>query len=187
MTHLYRLAAKFISAGGSLTLATFLNKLCTEAVWANVRVSVLSNKSKSFARRIVHDLLPTDTRLSTISRNSDGSCRFGCFGNPSGDLVHCLFLCQMSKEVGQWLFDIYKLNFPNACFSDILRMDLSDKDALTVLTVKTLEYIWYQRAASKRAILEECLSNISADLEILDLTKYHHISGEIKQLIRALD
>ena len=101
--------------------------------------------------------------------------------------MHCLFLCQMSKEVGQWLIDIYKLNYPYACISDILRMNLSDKDALTVLTVKTLEYIWYQRAASKRANLEECLSNISADLEILDLTKYHHISGEIKQLLRVLD
>ena len=148
---------------------------------------VLSNSSKSFAWRLVHDLLPTDMRLSSASRNLVGSCRFGCIGDPNGDLEHCLFWCQMTSDVGQWILNIHKQNYPNACASNILKLDLSDKVALTVLTIKALEYSWYQRAASKRAKIAECISSISADLEILDLTKYRHISGEIKQLLRVLD
>ena len=165
------------------------NDVNWSAVWVNVRQPALSNKSKSFAWKLSHDLLPTDERLSVIPKTSTGTgvCRFGCIGDPCGDLEHCLFWCQMTKDVGQWLLDIHKLNYPNVCASNVLRLDLSDKVALTLLTIKTFEYSWYQRAASKKVKLADCIASISADLEILDLTRYRHISGEMKQLLRVLD
>ena len=156
-----------------------------ETVWANVRVSAISNSSKSFAWKLVHDLLPTEKRLSVTSRNTTGSCRFGCVGNPYGDIEHCLFWCQMTNEVGQWLLGIHRQNDPNSKVSSILKMDLCRNAALTVLTIKTLEYCWWRRTANKMALLSECLSNISADLEILDMTKHSHTSSEIRQLLEG--
>ena len=64
-----------------------------------------------------------------------------------------------------------------------LRMDLQGNMALTVLTIKTLEYCWCRRSANKKAVLAECISSISADLVILDMTKHSHISSEIRQLL----
>ena len=154
-----------------------------DTVWANVRVSAVSNSSKSFAWKLVHDLLPTEKRLSVTSRNISDSCRFGCIGNPCGDIEHCLFWCQMTYEVGQWLLGIHKLNDPNSSTSGILRMDLQGNMVLTFVTIKTLEYCWCRRSANKKAVLAECISSISADLVILDMTKHSHISSEIRQLL----
>ena len=141
-----------------------------EAVWSNVRHPALSNQTKSFAWKFIHDLLPTEVRLHAASLN-DPYCRFSCPGNPIGDLEHSLFQCRMTAEVGSWLLDVHQKVNPSSNPSLIMRLDSQANIGLLILTIKTFEFCWIKRSVSRVAMLVEFLSFLEEDLKVLDMTK----------------
>ena len=55
----------------------------------------------------MHDTLPTEARLSRILKNSPANCK-QCDVQRTADLVHCLFVCICSREVGGWLLSMFQ-------------------------------------------------------------------------------
>ena len=154
-----------------------------EAVWSNARHPVLSNQTKSFAWKFIHDLLPTEVKLHAASL-SDPHCRFSCAGNPIGDLEHSLFQCRMTAEVGSWLLNVHQKVNPGSNPNLIMMLDSQANIGLLILTIKIFEYCWSKRSASREAILVEFLSLLECDLKVLDMTKYQPVGEEVRQLSR---
>ena len=154
-----------------------------EAVWSNVRHPALSNQTKSFAWKFVHDLLPTEVRLYAASLNKDPYCRFSCVGNPIGDMEHCFFQCRTTAEVGSWLLNVHqKVNsVSNPCL--IMKLDFQANVGLLILIIKALEFCWSKRSASRDAILVEFLASLETELKVLDMTKYRPVGEQVRQLV----
>ena len=152
-----------------------------EAVWANVRHPALSNQTKSFVWKFIHDLLPSEVRLHAASLN-DPYCRFSCAGNPVGDLEHCFFRCTLIAEVGSWLLNVHEKVNPGSTPSLIMRLDSQANYGLLLLTIKAFEYCWLKRSVGRDGILVEFLSSLERDLKVLDMTRYRPVGEEVRQL-----
>ena len=144
-------------------------------IWHNCRLSCFDSEMSSFSFKLVHDLLPTDERLSRFLPNNSSLCKY-CTDSPSSDHLHVFFLCSLSCEVGGWLLRVVREIDPTATPDAILRLEISGGDALLWLTVYALLYIWRQRSKKKRAVIEDFTSMCRTDLDVLSLTKHSYIA-----------
>jgi len=135
-------------------------------VWSNVRMSALPNASKSFAWKLMHDLLPTENRLFSVSNITSNKCKFSCPGDPIGDLEHCFFNCKLTSEVGMWLLRIFEKENPGTNPRLILRLDFENNELL-FLTVEAFHFCWSRRAGGKKATLTDFKPSIYADLMLM--------------------
>ena len=138
-------------------------------IWFRVRMPSLTSEVASFGWKMIHELLPTESRMSTTVRNTAPSCKFKCPGIPEADLQHCLLSCSLVKDVGSWLLSILH-TFYNEEFSEVnilfLNRDLCEGGIWVILN--TLHFCWSKRSLGKRATIEDCISSLKADLSILD-------------------
>ena len=73
-----------------------------DEIWSAYRMPCLSSATRSF----LPELLPTEQRLDRIGRNNGALCKYTCLGQPIADLDHCLFSCDLVKDVGMWLLQL---------------------------------------------------------------------------------
>ena len=151
-------------------------------VWSNVRMPVIPNASKSFAWKLVHDLLPTENRLFAASSVSSNKCKASCPGDPIADLEHCFFDCQLTNELGMWLLNIFKRVIPHSNPRVILNLEFENAELL-FLTIEVLYFSWSRRTIGKKASLVEFTSSIDADLMILSESKYRNLGEKVKTLM----
>ena len=145
-------------------------------IWLQARSKSLKSDATSFCFKLLHDLLPTEHRLSSILRNVSPSCKFYCHDNGTAaraDLTHCLFTCKLVQDVGRWLFIIIGeyLKFQPS-YSNIMYLNLDVCDGVIWVIVNTLMHCWKKRSMGRRATIEECLACLITDLNILSDTKY---------------
>ena len=98
-------------------------------IWHRARLKALSSDATSFCFKMLHNLLPTEYRLSTILRNVSPTCKFSCHGEAPADLQHCLLTCNLVQNVGKWLLSLIELQLESEPLSvDVisLNLDLSD-------------------------------------------------------------
>ena len=154
-----------------------------DVVWCNVRMPALSFTSKSFAWKLMHDLLATEERLGKTLKNNESVCRFSCPGDPIGNLEHCFFSCRLTSEVGAWLIRICQTAYVNACPKSILKLDCSDS-CLSFLVIKALHYCWCQRQSGKKASVDGFKSSIIVDAEILSGTRHRAFCETVIQIVQ---
>ena len=73
-----------------------------ETSWRHARMMGLGTEVTSFLWKLLHNILPTELRLSRIMPNSQENCKF-CLHPVTVDLLHCLLECVHTQEVGGWL------------------------------------------------------------------------------------
>ena len=98
--------------------------------WKRVRIACLSSNTMTFLWKLMHQLLPTEERISSSDGNMPSSGRSGCADNIEANLEHCLFECTLSSEVGSWLLETVQAFFPSATAASIISLDLSDNNAV---------------------------------------------------------
>ena len=59
--------------------------------WKRVRIACLLSNTMTFLWKLMHQLLPTEERISSSVGNMPSSCRSGCADNIEANLEHCLF------------------------------------------------------------------------------------------------
>ena len=89
-----------------------------ERIWRNGRLSCLDNNSLSFAFMLIHDLLPSESKVSEIIGSSPPECKFSC--QHISDYLHIFFECFHSSAIGDWLFNIVTKFDPSTNKSAIL-------------------------------------------------------------------
>ena len=142
-------------------------------IWLRARTKGLSSEATSFCFRMLHDLLPTEQRLSSILKNVSSRCKFPCQNDDTADLSHCLLTCNLVQDVGRWLITVIGqlLEFQPE-YSNIIYLNLDLCDGAIWLIVNTLLYSWKKRSIGRRATVEECYACLTSDLNILRDTKH---------------
>ena len=142
------------------------------SVWSTVRLPSLDSDATSFAWKLVHGLLPCEGRVGEVIPNTPSNCRHNCPGNPVGDLPHVFFTCKMTEEVGAWLSHCVLKFDPLASPSHILRLEVVGNEGLLWIIIQTLFYLWNKRTSLKKSNLQNCLSSLKAEVEILARTRH---------------
>ena len=143
--------------------------------WTNCRLPSFTSKMTSFSFKLVHDLLPSEERISCIIPNNSSVCKH-CSDNSIADTLHVFFLCSLSQELGDWLLRVVREVDATATPDSVLRLEIYGGDALVWLTVAALSYTWEQRVKKKKAITTDFISICQGDLDIIDLTKHQNIA-----------
>ena len=82
-----------------------------ETTWRRARLKGLGSAATSFLWKLVHKLLPTEDRLARILPSSEPGCKL-CPNPAPADLVHCLFRCVSTREMGSKLISFISTHDP---------------------------------------------------------------------------
>ena len=139
-----------------------------ERSWSLARIKGLDSEQISFLWKILHDLLPTQERISRIMNTNDPMCKL-C--NTEPDNLSHLFSCSITREVCQALLQVVRSVCPDASSQDILflSLDLDKSNQFTMIWFisSTLAHVWSQRSAKKRSSLVETRAVLEARVNIL--------------------
>ena len=91
-----------------------------ETSWRRARLKGIGSDGTSFLWKMLHNLLPTEARLSRILPNSSEQCKL-CPAPATADLTHCLFACVSTREAGNWLLSLVRQHDPTATTQKLVR------------------------------------------------------------------
>ena len=144
----------------------------------------------SFLFKLLHGILPTSARVNRILQNSSSFCA-RCDGSIVEDLEHALVYCEANGDVGHTLLALV------AHFTDI-NVILSVTDVLTFnfesstndhtfsliwLLGKTFLSMWIKRCEKKQIRKVEIISEIEAQLKIVEKTNITNAKVIIRDLL----
>ena len=141
----------------------------------NSRLPSLDFHRTSFSFKLLHNLLTTEYRVSTIMPNSSPYCKFGC-GNIHSDQLHVFFHCRLSYETGNWLLHLVRKLDPSADTERILKLDLNCDDAIFWIIITTLHSIWESRSKMRRLTVPEAKAILLTEVNVLHQTRFKNIA-----------
>ena len=151
-----------------------------EKSWQLARLKGLEADQISFLWRLLHNLLPTQSRVSRILQQQDSSCK-SC-QHPVDDLPH-LFSCPSSNLVCNALLRTMRTLQPNITSQQILLLSLDIEPTMEFAAVwlvsSTLMYVWLQKSAKKNCSLLEIRSTLEARVNMLRRGKKQQNSATI--------
>ena len=147
-----------------------------ELTWRRARMKGLGSEATSFLWKLLHQLLPTEERLSRILPNTSALCKFCPDIQVAANLEHCFFNCIKTKEVGSWLLSLIKQYDPTTSSATLIKLEFETSGAtempLVWLTAHALLYIWGMRLNGKTASLILTRANLESKISLLRETRY---------------
>ena len=162
-----------------------------DITWRMSRMKGLDSELTAFIFKLLHCLLPSQDRVSRITRNQTqniGLCLL-CQTEVE-DLPHAFFSCRHSCVAGLSLLGYLQVLCPNTSQEDALHLqlghDLDEQEQLAAvcLLATGLKYIWSTRVEKKAVILYKMRSEIEAKISVLRRTRYSSAGDKIAEMIR---
>ena len=157
-----------------------------KSAWRLVRTKGLRSQHSSFLFKLLHQLLPTQDRISRITKDS-GVCKVCLVEND--DLLHALYQCPNSRATADHLLGLVHVAVPDLPPDKLLRLDfgteLNEDEVLPLLTIVStgLMYIWQARAEKKRPTQYKMRAEIEAEISILRKTRYCASADRVLEII----
>ena len=155
--------------------------------WRLCRLKGLGSELTSFLFKLLHQLLPTQERISRIGK-TDSTCLL-CLLD-TGHQLHCFFQCPHNCIAGLGLLGWVQGLCPGLTEEDVLLLqlpsDLSPVSELAVVTVIAtgLKYIWEARTIKKQIYLYQIRAEIEAKISLMRKTRWHIAGGIIESMLR---
>ena len=160
-----------------------------ELTWSLVTHPVLESSDRSFAFRLLHDILITQENIAKAAgcKETSNKCSL-CPLDVLGSDLHSLIECPFNHDVGNWLVETLQKFYPNLTPSAIIKFSFEgvDKDKLIPfawLTVKTLHIIWLTRIKRKSPSVANTRSLLEAGVMVLRKSRHEAIAVSIQNLI----
>ena len=161
-----------------------------DQAWANARMKGLDSCQTSFLFKLMHNILPTRSRLHRmrIEGNLTNCCGLCDLIEEEEDLIHAFFVCSNNSIAGLALLGYIQKIAGNVSDRDCLSLnfgtDLGDVERLAaVLILATgLSFIWEQRVQKKTVLLFTVRAELEAKVELLRKTRF----GNVGNLIYAI-
>ena len=140
--------------------------------WYLSVTSGLPSSFLTFLWRMLHDLLPCQTRLFRLNMpNANSDICTMCDLNVVGDQTHSLMSCPLNGEAGQFLLEQLHQVLPGLLPKQVVLLD-SDVDQdlqlpLVYLTASILSQIWECRMQKKPCHLQSIRAVLEAGVNIL--------------------
>ena len=148
-----------------------------ESSWKRARLKGLGAEASSFFWKLLHNLLPTEERLSRILPNSSAQCKY-CPGPVIADLTHCLLQCVHTKDVGNWLLSLVRHHDNTVSPAKLIKLmfaaEVSAEMPLVWIIAQTLLYVWGIRASGKTATLVLTRAMLESKISLLRETRFRN-------------
>ena len=153
--------------------------------WEYARLKGLDSETISFLWRMLHDVLPTRSRLyhMRMPRIENENCQ-KC--DVPDTIQHSLTACQDSIFVFQWLQrGINRLSNQNLSAEDILFLNFPPTNTLAMVwfTATVFQQIWKIKAKGKRPLLVEIRAEVEARINLLRKTKIGYVADTVKIMV----
>ena len=157
-----------------------------EQTWTWSRLKWLGSPAISFLWKLLHQLLPTEYRLSRILPNSTPDCKL-CPGHVQADLVHCFFHCDNTRVMGGKLLSAISPHYPLITLSKLLRLDFEAEPAMEMplvwVTAHTLQYMWGVRCSGKTVNPLLTRASLESKISLLRETRFQNEHTLVKQVV----
>ena len=145
----------------------------------------------SFAFKMIHNILPTKTRLYRMNLENSPKCVL-CDSDTDEDLSHALIECSFNGLINDWilavLFDIdpsllnTELNSGDIVSFDI-PLDAENKLPVVWFLLSVFQIIWNCRSSRKAVSFVNVKSSIEAELHMMKKTKFKHKFDHIESAL----
>ena len=157
-----------------------------ERSWRRSRLKGLGSAATSFLWKLLHQLLPTENRLSRILPNTSPDCKL-CQGHVQADLVHCFFQCDSTRLIGEKLLSSISPYDPDISPSKLLRLEFEAEPAMEMplvwVTAHTLLYMWGVRCSGKTVNPLLTRASLESKVSLLRETRFKNEHTLIKQVV----
>ena len=156
------------------------------AIWTLSRTKGLSSEQSTFIFKLLHCLLPTQDRISRITRDP-GMCK-ACH-TADEDIHHALVSCPTSQGVAAMLLGFVQIAVPGLSSQAMLRLDfgpdLNEVDTLATLSIIStgLMYIWQARSDKKVKHQYKMRADLEAAISILRKTRFKASADRMLEII----
>ena len=154
-----------------------------ERTWSLACIKGLESENYSFLWKLVHNILPTQERLSRILVNITSPVCTLCDANQSCNLVHAMFLCNHNSNIAQWLLQLLRKHVRYLTPQQVILLDMNLEEKLKLpfiwLIANTLGIIWNSRVEKKATSLITTRAVLEANIMLLRKTRF---KGAAEQL-----
>ena len=158
-----------------------------ERTWSLACLRGLESENYSFIWKLVHNILPTQERLSRILVNVTSPVCTLCDSNQTCNLVHAMFHCNHNSIIAEWLLQLLRKHVHNLTPQQVILLDvnLDDKFKLPFmwLIANVLGIIWNSRVEKKTTSLITTTAVLEANIMLLRKTRFQGAATTLNLMI----
>lgn len=141
-----------------------------DRTWELTKIRGLDSNQTSFLFKLLHNILPTASRLHRLSQKPTPTCSM-CPSGSIEDRVHALLGCSYNGEVSTWIMQITHKVVPLCTANDIVNLNLEIAEPMTFPLIwslsMVLSLVWQFRVARKNITLYSIRAEAEAKINIL--------------------
>ena len=161
-------------------------------VWDLSRMQGLKNETKTFLFRLLNNLHVTGARLHGITLNHPNPECVLCDQNASDDLWrHSFKECYQSQPAMSWIISVVSQMDPNITPSRMitLQFEPTNSDCIRAcvwFVSEGMSYIWVKRKAKEPVVMDNLITTMRSNCEILLRSKYGYDGSNLLVLIDSI-
>ena len=154
--------------------------------WDLAKMKHLTSEQSSFLFKMLHNILPTNSRLHHLKQKDCPACSH-CSSGSADDCQHALLNCSKNVDVNNWVTSFTRKVVPNCSLLDIitLNLDLTEemKFPLVWALAHVLSLVWHLRLNKKSIMLFNIRADMEAKINSLRTTRVAGLASQIKTLL----
>ena len=148
----------------------------------------LPSELLTFLWRMLHNLLPCQTRLFRLSMpNITSNICTLCDENQVGDLTHSLMLCSFNEGAGQFLLTLLQNHIPSLQPGQVVLLDLDVQEdhqlPLVFLTASVLYQVWTFRKEKRPCHLASIRAALEASVNIMRKSRHGEAAQKLSSVL----
>ena len=154
-------------------------------IWKRARMPGLSNDSRSFLFKLLHNILPTQERLFRITRTTFSDVCVCCDSGLTDNVWnHSFTACSHTLPAMNWLMSSLSSFDPSTNLDKIiwLQVDTTNETnelAAIWLIAETMSYAWSRRRTRSNISIPSLITDLLTKANHLQNTSHYHNAGAI--------
>ena len=157
-----------------------------DKTWELAQLRGLDSHLSSFLFKLLHNILPTASRLHRLNQKQTPACSM-CPSGSDEDRVHALLECSYNGEVNDWIAHFTHMTVPSCNASDIVNLNLHITEPMIFPLIWSLSLVlslvWQCRVAKKTISLYSIRAEVEAKINMLRKSRLRETVPIIKNLL----
>ena len=154
--------------------------------WDLAKMKHLTSEQSSFLFKLLHNILPTNSRLHHLKQKDNPACSH-CSSGFADDCQHALLNCSKNEDVNIWVISFTRKVVPNCSLLDIVTLNLDINEDMKYPLVWALSHvfslIWHLRMNKKSVSLFNIRADMEARINFLRTTRVSGLADKLENLL----
>ena len=154
--------------------------------WEFACLRGLSSDQTSFIFKLLHNILPTGSRLHRLKQRESPVCTL-CTSGLIDDCIHTFLTCNFNNGVNNWVIEFSRKVVPNCSLEDIICLNLELANPASFPLIWSLSHVfssvWQLRLSKKTVNLFHIRAEMEAKVNILRKSRLCEATHQIENLL----